>query len=128
VSEFLWVIIAVIGVLVAWWLFKIALSFVVPQRVSGIALLKQELARRRIPHAHLPHEFFEECVNWAERASAFSPGQSVVTRKAEFVRTIESLGYTIELWRNEPNSPIFSAFSPGGYRALFEKYSLRDAV
>jgi hypothetical protein len=61
-----WIALAVIALPIAWWLIKVVTAFVVPQRIAGVALFKQELSKLGIPHSHLPPEFFEECIAWAE--------------------------------------------------------------
>jgi hypothetical protein len=124
-----WIAAIVVILVVAWFALKIILSFTVPERVSGIALFKQELKRRGIPYSHLPPQFFEDCVDWAIKISSLTGRSSAVNRKAELVRSIETLAAMVDLWRNEPNSPMFTAHGnqPGAYRTLFEKYPLRES-
>jgi hypothetical protein len=126
-STVLWIAIALVSLPLAWWLLKVVTAFAVPQRLAGIALFKQELSKLGIPHAHLPSEFFEECIGWSERVSSFTGRKSAIERKAEFVRSIESLAHMVYLWRTEPNSPMFAQHGsqPSGYRTLFEKYNLK---
>lgn len=125
----IWIVAVVVILLIAWFALKVFVSFTVPERVSGIALLKQELKRRGIPYSQLPSQFFEECVDWAIKVSSLAGHSSAVKRKAELVRSIESLAAMVDLWRSEPDSPMFIAHGnqPSTYRALFEKYPLRDA-
>ena len=63
-STVVWAAIILAALPLAWWLLKVALAFAVPQRVSGIMLLKQELTKRGVSHSQLPAEFFEECIAW----------------------------------------------------------------
>ena len=123
----IWIVAIVVIIPVAWFALKIFLSLTVPERVSGIALFKQELKRRGIPYSHLPPQFFEDCVDWAIKISSLKERSSTVKRKAELVRSIESLAAMVDLWRNEPDSPMFITYGnqPSTYRTLFERYPLR---
>ena len=122
-----WIALALLVLPIAWWLIKVALAFAVPERYAGVALFKQELSKLGVPHAHLPPEFFDECITWAERVSSFTGRKSPIERKAEFVRSIESLAQMVHLWRTEPDSPMFAQYGPqpSSYRTLFEKYNLK---
>ncbi len=124
----IWIVALLAIIFFAWFVLKAFLSFTVPDRVSGIALFKQELKRRGVPYSHLPSQFFEECVAWAINVSSLTGQSSAVKRKAELVRSIESLAAMVDLWRSEPDSPMFIAHGnqPSTYRTLFEKYPLRD--
>lgn len=126
----LWLILAVLLVPVGWFVLKTIIAFSVPQSVTGTLLFKQELKKRNIPYQHLPPEFFAECVAWAERLSAFTGHGTVVKQKAEFVESLINLANMVELWRTEPNSPMFNQPnpSPSSYRSMFEKYDLRKAL
>jgi len=126
-STVFWIAISVVALPIVWWLIKVATAFAVPQRVAGIALFKQELSKLGVPYAHLPTGFFEECIAWAERVSSITGRKSAIERKAEFVRSIESLAQMAYLWRTEPNSPMFAQHGsqPSSYRTLFEKYNLK---
>jgi hypothetical protein len=126
-STIVWLALLIVALPLAWWLVKVITAFAVPQRLAGIALFKQELHKLGVPHGHLPPEFFQECVAWCERVSSFPRKKSAIERKAEFVRSIESLAQMVLLWRREPESPMFAQHGSqaNGYRALFEKYNLR---
>jgi hypothetical protein len=129
-STLIWIFATVAIILVVWFALKTLLAFAVPERVSGIALFKQELKRRGIPYSHLPPQFFEDCVGWAMKLSSLTGHASAVKRKAELVRSIESLAAMVDLWRTEPDSPMFVAHGnqPNTYRTLFERYPLGASV
>ena len=126
-STVVWAAIILAALPLAWWLLKVTLAFAVPQRVSGIMLLKQELTKRGVSHSQLPAEFFEECIAWCERVSSITGRRSELERKAEFVRSIESMSNMVDLWQKEPDSPMFAQHGsqPNTYRILFEKYNLK---
>jgi hypothetical protein len=100
-------------------------TYRVPIERSGALLMRQELQKRDIPVAHLPPEFYAECVAFAKNVSMFS-GPGAINQRAEFVRAIENLANMAELWRREPSSPMFASHSdkPSTYRILFERYSV----
>jgi hypothetical protein len=52
--NWLWILLAVFGLVPAWWVLKIVMSMVMPPEVSGRALLKQELKRSGINVARIP--------------------------------------------------------------------------
>lgn len=123
----LWIPLILVAILVAWFLLKVALTFMVPEKISGTLLFKSELKKLGIPYQHLPKDFFVECVAWANKVSSVTGRHSTIERKAEFVKTIETLAHMVALWRREPDSPMFRPHenSRSTYSALFEKYELR---
>ena len=125
-SYIAWVVAAI--VIVAIVLF--ALTFFVPQHVSGILLLKRELKQRGVPYEHLPDAFFEGCIDWADKLSGYTGHGTTVKKRAEFVRAIENLANMVQLWRREPDSPMFAVHGdrPSTYRTLFERYDLRRGI
>lgn len=112
-----------VGVLVALALIWLAL-WLIPHKVSGDLFLKQELKKRNIPHERLPQEFFDECVQWAERLSSFTGHSSVIKKKAEFVYALENLANMLELWIKSTEDPMFQTHgeTKNSYRVIFEKY------
>ena len=122
----IWIGLAVVLLVVAVFLFPL----LVPKTTTGIALFKKELQKRAIPHSHLPDHFFHECIDFADKVSRFTGHGSTIKQRAEFVTTIETLADMVELWRRDPESPMFATH--GGqqstYRLLFERYDLRGAL
>jgi hypothetical protein len=125
----IWIVIGVLGVIAAFVALQAILGFAVPIRVSGAQLLKQELRKNWVRSDNLPAEFYEGCVIWAQHASGMVVDlrTSSLAKKAEFVRTIESIAQMAALWIAEPDSPMFKSWGAGenGYRALFAKYDLK---
>ena len=104
-------ILALVGAaVVAWWLFKVFLGFAVPEKVSGAALLKEELQKRGVPTERLPQQFYDECVEFAS-AVADVEGmvrRSRLARKGEFVKSIENLATMVSWWREDPKDSMFN--------------------
>ena len=126
-TALLWIVGGLAGLFVAWFLLKAVLSFAVPERVSGLALLKQELKKNGTRYEHLPDAFFEECVEFAITVAdgkARLLGQGAVARKAELVGTIESIAYVADQWQRGTQSAALTG-GDNAYRNIFEKYELR---
>ena len=127
----IWIISAIVVGAVALFLIRAFLAFAVPESVSGVALLKQELKKRNIPYAHLPQEFYTDCMAFAQKTASakalFSGNNTPLQRKAEFVKSIELLATLVEHWRRSPDDSTFSSFGgvPNVYRSIFEKYPLQ---
>lgn len=126
-STWAWLALIIVATPIAWFLLKVALTFAIPERISGALLFKQELKKLGIPYEHLPNEFFAECVARADKVSSFTGYGSKLKKKAEYVRTLENLAQMVSLWRREPDSQMFASHgnAPSTYRTLFEKYDLR---
>ena len=60
--NWLWVVLGLVGFVVAWWVLKIVLSMAVPPEVSGRALLKQQLKRGGVDVARIPDRAIDEIV------------------------------------------------------------------
>ncbi|MHA6692028.1 hypothetical protein [Devosia sp. A449] len=67
--NWLWIVLAVAGLVVAWWVLKIVLAQAVPPEVSGRALLKQELKRGGVDVARLPDRAIDEIVQHCLKAA-----------------------------------------------------------
>jgi len=123
-----WIITVSILVPVAWWLGLLTLSFLVPEHVSGVALFKQELGKRGVQYAHLPPEFFNDCVEWAQKVANVVGivRRSRLARKAELVGALETIASMVVLWQQDPRDSMFKTYgaTTNDYRAIFEKYDL----
>lgn len=123
-----WLVIVgiVITAVLCWRFLKIILAYTVPEEVTGRKYFRQRLLACGISTAHLPPEFFEESVRWAQmvaRGNALA-NPAMFARKAELVRALDILAQMAALWRREPDSPMFRSNDPHSYRALFEKYGI----
>ena len=107
----------------------LTLSFVVPERVSGVELLKKELAKGGVQFAHVPPpEFFDECVEWSQRC-ADAVGfvkQSRIARKGELAEAISTIANMVGLWQQNPRDSMFKTYGPeeNAYVEIFKKYDL----
>jgi hypothetical protein len=121
-----WIAVIVLAIPVAWFLLKLVTSFAVPTSVSGALLLKKELQENGISTDNLPPAFYKECVTWAKGVSKVC-ANTPIARRAEFVRTLESLARTAALWVREPDGPMFKSYGSGKsfYRELFERFGVK---
>lgn len=67
--DWLWIVLAAVGLFVAWWVLKIVMSLAVPPEVSGRALLKQELKRRGVDVGRIPDRAIDEMVELSLRTA-----------------------------------------------------------
>ena len=124
-SIVLWIL---VSIFVVFAIDVVALKCLVPRNYTGALLLKTALRIRGVPYDHLPSEFFSECVQRARRLSEVI-GRNPISRRAEFVSSIENLANMVDLWRREPDSPMFRTHGShrSSYTTLFESYDLRRA-
>ena len=115
----------IVAVPLLWWLLKVFAAFAVPQKTAGVALLKQELARRGVNTKAIPAEFFNECVRSAEGVSAFRGQSSALKRKEEFVTYLEGFAILVRQWLDDPNHPTFQG-EANRTAELLEKYFPRS--
>ena len=125
-----WWLLALLLIPIAWILLKVVTSFAIPQSVSGAALLKQELRKRGIPCENLSPAFYADCIEWAEGVAKVEGRGSALKRKASFVESLETIANMVQLWLQEPNSPMFKQYgnSPNTYRTIFERHKLGSAA
>ena len=97
------------------------------ERITGGALMQQELKKRGIRCEHLPKDFYDECADFATAvANVHAATGGRFTRKLEFTRTIEALADLVVLWRTNPSDTTFKSYgdSENTYYRIFSKYDL----
>ena len=124
-DTWIWVVVAVIAIPLAWWCIKSATAFVVPVSTSGRAYLRQALARRGIDPRTIPDACINDFVEFAQKAN-FLSRPSGARFRADVVRSLDNIADIFILWRTRPDDSLFTnRYGTNSYREIFERYGIK---
>jgi hypothetical protein len=125
-----WVLVALVAAPVAWWLLRVATSFLVPLEASGKAYLKQALVQRGIDPRTIPEACIDDFVAFSIKTSSFLGTVKGARLRAEVVRSLDMIAALFSLWKQNPSDSMFQEHGLGKnpYREIFERHGVRSGT
>lgn len=120
-----WIVGALLGIAVVWFLFKAFLGFSLPPEKTGKAYLRKELEKFGIGRDIVSDECISELVS-AALSSANIEKMAGKHFNNSFVDGLDAMADTVRLWIHNPSDVMFQSVGEekSMYRDIFERHKI----